>query len=259
MNIAAVDSSSRRRNSSKRRVFRAWLVSAVALVCALSASTSTARDVAPYVHAVASPDGIGVQYMGREIARVMGYEGADWLERDTRTAEERPDLLLRALDLKPGMKVADIGAGTGYYSWRMAQRVGKSGRVLAVDVQPQMIVLLDREMKRRGVANVKSILGTDIDPKLPEASVDLALMVDVYHELEHPYEILSAIVRSLKPGGRVVFVEYRGEDPKVPIKPHHKMTEAQVKKEAAALPLEWVRTVEDLPWQHVIVFRRKDN
>ena len=257
MNLPSIFSGPRSRARPNRLLFRAWLVSAAALICALGASAVAARDVSSYVRVAASPDGIGFQYMGREIARVMGYEGADWLERDTRTAEERPDLLLRALELKPGMTVADIGAGTGYYSWRMAERVGKSGRVLAIDVQPQMIALLDREMKRRGVVNVKSTLGTATDPKLPEGTVDLALMVDVYHELEHPYEILSAIVRSLKPGGRVVFVEYRGEDPAVPIKPHHKMTEAQVKKEAAALPLEWVKTVEDLPWQHVIVFRKK--
>ena len=165
--------------------------------------------------------------------------------------------MLKALELEPGMIVADIGAGTGYYSWRIAERIGKTGTVLAVDVQPEMIDLLNREMRRRGASNVKSILGTNTDPKLPGGTVDLALMVDVYHELERPYEVLSAIVRALKPGGRVVFVEYRGEDASVPIKPHHKMTEAQVKKEAAVLPLEWVRTVEDLPIQHVIVFRKR--
>ena len=223
----------------------------------LVAAPAIARDNPVYTRTTPSPDGTGIRYMGREIAQVMGYQGADWLERTTRTVEERPDLLLKALELEPGMTVADIGAGTGYYSWRIAERIGKTGTVLAVDVQPEMINLLNREMQRRGASNVKSILGTNTDPKLPEGTVDLALMVDVYHELDHPYEVLSAIVRALKPGGRVVFVEYRGEDDSVPIKPHHKMTEAQVKKEAAVLPLEWVRTVEDLPIQHVIVFRKR--
>ena len=203
-----------------------------------------------------SPDGTGIVYLGRETAAVMGHEGADWLERPERVAEERPDLLLAALDLKPGMQVADIGAGTGYYSWRMAERIGPAGRVFAVDVQPEMLALLDVEMKKRKVANVRGVLGTSSDPGLAPGSIDLVLMVDVYHEFDRPREMLDALVRSLKPGGRIVFVEYRAEDPAVPIKPHHKMSEAQVRREATAAGLTWQRTVGTLPWQHVVIFTR---
>jgi len=205
----------------------------------------------------ASPDGIGKAYMGREIAQVMSYHGAPWLERAERMEEERPDLVLAALDLKSGMTVADIGAGSGYYSWRMGERVGSGGTVYAVDIQPEMIKVLRRQMSQRGAANVKALLGTATDPRLPAGKLDLALMVDVYHEFEYPYEMLAAIARALKPGGRLVFVEYRANDPAVPIKALHTMTEAQVREEAALHPLEWLRTLSDLPWQHVIVFRRK--
>jgi ubiquinone/menaquinone biosynthesis C-methylase UbiE len=187
----------------------------------------------------------------------MGFPAADWLERPERMDEERPDRVLAALELEPGMAVADIGAGSGYYSWRMAERVGARGTVYAVDVQPEMIALLEDQMKDRGAANVKAILGTAKDPRLPPGSLDLALMVDVYHELEYPYEMLAAITRALKPGGRMVFVEFRANDPAVPIKPLHTMTEAQVRKEAAAHPLAWQKTIADLPWQQVIVFRKR--
>ena len=205
----------------------------------------------------ASPDGIGKVYIGREIAQVMSYHGAPWLERPERMEEERPDLVLAALDLKPGMTVADIGAGSGYYSWRMAERVGPGGTVYAIDIQPEMITILEQHMLRRGAANVKALLGTTTDPRLPAGKLDLALMVDVYHEFEYPYEMLSSIVRSLKSGGRLAFVEYRGNDPDVPIKRLHTMTEAQVRREAALHPLEWLKTESNLPWQHVIVFRKK--
>ncbi len=225
-----------------------------AFVLAMASLAAGARDLPAYQRTAPSADGTGIVYMGRETAGVMGHEGAAWLERDERAVEERPDLLLRALALKQGMTVADIGAGTGYYSWRIAQRILPSGRVLAVDVQPEMLALLDREMKKRGVSNVSGILGTTIDPRLPAASVDVALLVDVYHEFDRPREMLDAIVRSLKPDGRVVFVEYRAEDPNVPIKPHHKMTEAQVRREATAAGLAWKETVSTLPWQHIIVF-----
>ncbi len=209
-----------------------------------------------YTAVPASPDGIGKAFLGREIAQVMGYHGAAWLERPERMAEERPDLVLAALELTPGMTVADIGAGSGYFSWRMAERVGSGGTVYAVDIQPEMIGILRRQMAQRGAANVKPILGAVTNPRLPAEQLDLVLMVDVYHEFEYPYEMLGAIARALKPGGRVVFVEYRGDDPAVPIKPLHTMTEAQVRKEAALQSLEWVKTVSDLPWQQVIVFRR---
>jgi SAM-dependent methyltransferase len=204
------------------------------------------------------PEGIGKFYQGREIAQVMGHEGADWLERPEREKEERPDLLLAALQLKPGQAVADIGAGSGYYTRRLAGLVGESGLVYAVDIQPEMLEMLGRKMAEAKIRNVKPVLGTITDAKLPRASVDLVLMVDVYHEFDHPYEMMQGLCAALKPGGRVVFVEFRGEDPKVPIKRLHKMAEAQVRKEMSAQPLEWVRTDEAMPRQHIIIFRRKD-
>src|SRR6266850_181878 len=202
-------------------------------------------------------DGIGKFYMRREIAQVMGHQAADWLERPEREKEERPDLAITALKLKPGEVAADIGAGTGYYTRRMAQLVGDGGAVYAVDIQQEMLDLLTNKMAELKIRNVKPILGTITDPKLPLASVDLALLVDVYHEFDHPYEMIDAICRSLKPGGRLVFVEFRGEDPDVPIKPVHKMTQAQIRKEMAAQPLEWYESIETLPWQHVFVFKKK--
>ena len=186
----------------------------------------------------------------------MGWQGAAWLEREEREREEPTDLLLPELALKPGMVVADIGAGTGYIARRMATLVGPSGVVYAVDVQPEMVEMLKSLAARAGLAQVKPMLGGVDDVRLPAASVDLAIMVDVYHELEFPREVLASIVRSLKPGGRVVFVEYRAEDARVPIKPIHKMSEAQVRREASASALTWERTAGGLPWQHVVIFRK---
>lgn len=223
-------------------------------------STPDARAAAGqppgYEERAATADGTGRLYLGREIARVMGHQGAPWLERAERLDEERPDLLHSLLGIRPGMAVADLGAGTGYHSWRLAREVGPTGRVYAVDIQPEMLGLLATHMLRRGVTNVVGVLGTVTDPKLPPASLDLVLMVDVYHEFDHPFEMLAAIVKALKPGGRVAFVEFRGEQASVPIKPLHKMTEAQVRREAAVHDLEWVETRKELPWQHLILCRR---
>ena len=202
-------------------------------------------------------DGIGKFYLGREIARVMGHQAADWLERPERDEEEHTEKLVEHLRAKPGDVVADVGCGTGYFSRRLAKRCSPGGRVLAVDIQPEMLDLLTKNMAAAGVTNVVPVLGTITDPNLPAASVDLAFMIDVYHELDHPFEMMQAIVKTLKPGGRVVLVEFRGEDPSVPIKRLHKMTVAQVKKEMAVLPLEWVETIGVLPRQHIIVFRKK--
>jgi len=227
------------------------------VVVALGASAPTASaQVERYVAVPASADGIGKRYMGREIAAVMGWQGAAWLERDEREREERTDLLVKALDLKPGMVVADIGAGTGYISRRIAPAVAPSGKVLAVDVQPEMVEMLEALAQRERLTNIQPLLGAESDVKLAPGSVDLAIMVDVYHELAFPYEVLASIVRALKPGGRVVFVEYREEDPRVPIKPLHKMSEAQVKREAEVHALVWERTVNSLPWQHMVIFRK---
>ncbi len=220
----------------------------------LGAQTNTA---ARYETIPQTQDGIGKRYMGREIAGVMGWQGASWLERQEREKEERTDLLLSDLNLKPGMVVADIGAGTGYLTRQMAKQVGATGLVYAVDVQPEMIEILQRLSKAAGVTNIKSVLGTASQTKLPDRSIDLAIMVDVYHELEFPAEMLASMIASLKPGGQLVFVEYRAEDPNVPIKEVHKMTEAQVKKEVAVFPaLQWERTSKRLPWQHIVVFRK---
>lgn len=210
-----------------------------------------------YTRTPPSADGIGKRYMGREIAAVMGWQGAAWLERAEREREERTDLLMAALALQPGMVVADIGAGTGYLSRRMAAAVGLSGKVLAVDVQPEMVRMLERLARQPGSSNIEPSLGAVDDVKLPADSVDLAIMVDVYHELAFPHEVLGSIIRALKRDGQVVFVEYRAEDPRVPIKALHKMSEAQVRREAEVHPLVWERTVSSLPWQHMMVFRKR--
>jgi precorrin-6B methylase 2 len=247
-------------SSRSHRTLRSLLACLAALTLLSSASLDAVAQAAPadtrYERIVPSPDGIGKRYMGREIAGVMGWEGAQWLERESRAREERPELLLRELSLAPGMTVADIGAGTGYYTWQLAKQVGPGGRVYAVDVQPEMIRMLGSQMAKRGVRNVVSVLGSETTVKLPPASVDLAIMVDVYHELAYPAEVLDSIVGALKPGGRVVFVEYRAEDPEVAIKPLHKMSELQVRREATAHGLKWERSIESLPIQHAIVFRK---
>lgn len=204
-----------------------------------------------------SLDGIGRTYMGREIAQVMGWQGAAWLEREEREREERSDLLMRELALRPGMDVADIGAGTGYYSRRMARAVGPTGRVFAVDVQPEMVGFLREAASLPGYSQIVPVLGGERDVNLAPGSLDLAIMVDVYHELEYPWEVLDSLVRAMKPGGRIVFVEYRAEDAFVPIKTLHKMSEKQVRREAAVHALEWERTARTLPWQHAIFFRRR--
>jgi precorrin-6B methylase 2 len=211
-----------------------------------------------YIPLPLSRDGIGKSYMGREISAVMGWQGAAWLERQERDREERTDLLLAALMLQPGFVVADIGAGTGYLSRRMAPAVMPGGKVWAVDVQPEMVNMLMAGAKRSGLTQIEARLGAVDDVKLPASSVDVAVMVDVYHELAYPYEVMSSVVKALKPGGRVVFVEYKAEDPLVPIKPLHKMSEAQIRREAAVFALDWERTVRTLPWQHVVVFRKRN-
>ena len=227
-----------------------------AVACITLASTQPTAQRGSYTTLPTGADGIGKRYMGRDIAAVMGWQGAAWLEREEREREERTDLLMTALSLKPGMVVADVGAGTGYLSRRMATAVGPSGKVLAVDVQPEMIEMLKQLAQRSQLSQIVPVLCSESDVSLQPNSVDLAIMVDVYHELAYPFEVLASIIRSLKPGGRVVFLEYRAEDPRVPIKELHKMSEAQVKREAAAHPLVWERTVGTLPWQHMVVFRK---
>ncbi len=195
-------------------------------------------------------------FMGRRIAEVMSWEGADWLVRESRIREEQPELMLDALKLPPGGTVADVGAGVGYHSIRMARRVGPKGTVLATDLQPEMLRMLQENARAAGVKNIKPIRSSQRDPRLPEAAVDLILMVDVYHECTDPESLLAAFKKALKPGGRLVLVEFRGEDPEVPIKPEHKMTLEQVRKEVEPQGLEFQESLEFLPWQHVIIFKK---
>lgn len=209
-----------------------------------------------YEYRSAHPDGIGKFYMGREIARVMGHPAADWLERPEREHEEAPERLVQELQLKAGEVVADIGAGSGYITRRLATRVGPRGRVMAVDVQPEMLNLLTNLAHRAQVSNVIPVLCTVSNVPLARASLDAVLMVDVYHEFEFPQEMMASICEALKPGGRVILVEYRAEDDRVPIKPLHKMSEAQVRKEMSVHPLQWVETRSPLPRQHILIFRR---
>ncbi len=204
------------------------------------------------------PNGQGKFYMGRELAMVMSFHGAPWLERPEREEEERLSTLVAQLGLKPGMVVADVGAGSGVLSLMMAHEVGDKGKVLAIDIQQEMLDLLGDKIENHKIKNVELVLGTDKSPKLKEASIDLALMVDVYHEFEYPYEMTLELAKALKPGGRIAFVEYRREDPQVPIKLVHKMTEAQVKKEISQpeFGLKWKETIDKLPRQHIVVFER---
>jgi ubiquinone/menaquinone biosynthesis C-methylase UbiE len=190
----------------------------------------------------------------REPAPVMGVGGADWLTRPERIQEEDPDRMLAALEIKRGSVVADIGAGVGYHAWRMADIVGPGGRVIAEDIQEGMITLLRKNIQARNLKNVDIVLGTPTDPKLPANAVDLVLMVDVYHEFSNPTAMMTHIRSALKPGGRVVLVEFRKEDPNVPIQPLHKMTVAGVRSELEPLGFHFERSLEFLPWQHIIFF-----
>lgn len=229
---------------------------AAALWSVLSLACLGAAAASPYTNAPASADGIGKFYAGREIARVMGHEGAGWLERPEREAEEMPQRLVAALALRPGDRVADIGAGTGYVTRRLAAAVAPSGSVYAVDIQPEMLVELTNRLARVGLTNVVAVLGAEDDPRLPAAALDAIVLVDVYHEFDHPAEMTRAMCAALRPGGRLVFVEYRAEDPAVPIKRLHKMSEAQVRREMEGQPLRWLRTIPDLPRQHIVEFER---
>ncbi len=239
------------------RTRRRRLALAALLLLALPGVDAREAAVPGYTPGTPSRDGIGKRYLGREIAGVMGWQGAAWLERNEREQEERTDLLVVALRLAPGAQVADVGAGTGYIARRLATAVGPTGKVFAVDVQPEMIRMLTQLAERDRLPQVVPVLSAVDDVQLAPASIDLALMVDVYHELEFPREVLGSVVRALKPGGRVVFVEYRAEDANVPIKALHKMTLAQIRREALVLPLALERVDEVLPWQHIVVFRKQ--
>ena len=204
----------------------------------------------------ADPNGIDRVYMGRQIAHVMGHEGADWLERPGRESEEGTDRLVRMLDLKPTDTVADIGAGTGFLSFPIAARLNKGGGVMAVDLQPEMLKEIQDRANQLKVSNVQLVLGTESSPRLPPGSVDLALIVDAYHEFAYPREMAEGIYAGLKPGGRLALVEYRAEDPHVAIKAVHKMTVEQARKELEAVGFKFLETKEGLPQQHLIEFEK---
>ena len=208
-----------------------------------------------YTTGLPSRDGIGKFYMGREISHVMGHLGAGWLERPERERQERTDLLIAGLGLSEDFVVADIGAGTGYFTFPVAQRVPR-GKVFSVDIQPEMLARIARRKALKNVTNVETVLGAEDDPKLPDNEIDLAFIVDAYHEFSFPREMGERLKESLKPGGQLVLVEYRAEDPRVPIKRLHKMSEVQVKQEMAAIGLDWVRTESYLPQQHVLIFQK---
>ena len=219
-------------------------------------SASPAPDTGDvYTQTTPSRDGTGKVYMGREISKVMGHRGARWLQRPSRAENEKPGLLVDSMGLAPGDVVADIGAGTGYFTFRIAPRVPE-GRVFGVDIQPEMLAIMRDSIETKGVDNVTPVRGTATDPQLPSDSVDAALMVDAYHEFSHPREMMLNLKDALVPGGRVYLVEYRKEDPSVPIKPLHKMSEAQARKEMEAVGLRWVETKDMLPRQHFLVFEK---
>jgi ubiquinone/menaquinone biosynthesis C-methylase UbiE len=231
---------------------RAALIALLAS-CALTAHADQLGQ--RYEHRAAhDADGIGKFYLGREIAQVMGPGGILWLERTERETQEQPQLVIDALEIKPGQTIADLGAGSGYYSFRIAPLVGPNGKVLAIDIEPRMLEAIAERARREHIANVTTVRSSAQDPNLAPGSVDLLFMVDVYHELEYPYEVMTKVRTALKPGGRVALVEYRAEDPDVLIKPLHKMSERQVRREMQAAGFKHVKTVRTLPLQHLIVF-----
>ena len=218
-------------------------------------AASTTTDSLPYGQTTPSPDGIGKTYLGREIAQVMGFAGAAWLERDNRQEEENTALAIEKLPLMTTSVVADIGAGTGYYTFRIAPKVPQ-GRVYAVEVQDESVRYLRQRAEERGVGNVTVIKGEARSPNLPARAVDLAIMVDVYHELEYPHEMLQALRQALKPGGKLLLIEYRAEDPKVPIKKLHKLSVAQANKELTANGFRLVERGDFLPIQHFLLYEK---
>lgn len=198
-------------------------------------------------------------YLGREIAQTMHYSGAPWLVRESRQREEDCRMLLQALELEKGQAVCDLGCGNGFYTLELARRVGPKGQVYAVDIQREMLQLLMQRSVEIGFRNITPVLGSPTDPNLPEGEIDLVLCVDVYHEFSHPAEMLAAIRKSLSDDGLLVLAEFRAEDPAVPIKPLHKMTKAQAKKELEACGFQIAREFDRLPWQHLLFFKKADD
>ena len=227
------------------------------LILLVISSVCAAAPPAETRYRIATPDrdGIGKFYMGRQISHVMGHQGASWLERGSRRSEERTDLLIASLPLEPDFIVADIGAGTGYFSFPVATRVPQ-GRVLAVDIQPEMLAMISSRMVQSGTTNVEPVLGGVESPNLAINSIDLAFIVDAYHEFSHPFEMGQGLFDALKPGGQLVLVEYRGEDSTLPISALRRMTEDQAIKEMRVVGLRWEATRDILPQQHFMIFEK---
>ena len=229
------------------------------LYLAICTSCNAQQDAPPqeendtYTFASPSRDGTGKYYLGREISHVMGHLAADWLERPEREAEENVSQAIENMNIQADEEIADIGAGSGYYTFRMASKAPQ-GKVFAVDIQPEMLDIMRERIEREGIDNVELIRGTESSPQLEANSLDLATMVDVYHELAYPKEMMEDIVRALRPGGRFVLLEYRMEDPTVPIKRLHKMSEAQAVREMEAVGLRLRENIDNLPWQHCMIF-----
>lgn len=234
-----------------------YLLSTLLLIVTSACAAPAPTDGFYTIDPSRSNGGTGRFYMDREISDVMGHLAADWLERPSRTHEEMPDEVVANMGLKPTDVVADIGAGSGYFSVRIAKQVPQ-GRVLAVDIQPEMLEILEGRRREEGLDNINGVLGEIDDTHLPENSVDVAFLVDAYHEFSHPREMLQSIYDSLKPGGRLILVEYRAEDPNVPIRTLHKMTQRQVRREMSVLNFEWEKTLDFLPWQHMMFFTKPE-
>lgn len=235
-------------------------LSLMVFLCFLFALTSCAGQGANrsqiYTYQNGDPNGIGKWYMGREIAHVMGYQGMYWLNRPEREEEENTTILLQNMDIRAGEVIADIGAGSGYHVFKMAN-LAPEGLVYAVDIQEEMLAAIRKRKKQDGLNNIRLVQGSEQSANLPENSVDKVLMVDVYHEFSYPVEMLASIKKALNPGGRIYLIEYRGEDTSVPIKVLHKMTEEQAVKEMAAAGMVLVKNIQNLPWQHCLVFKVK--
>ena len=232
------------------------LLTLVSITSVFSTDEQTEKKESIYQLRTATRDGIGKFYMGREISQVMGHLGASWLERPNREQEERTDLLIKSMQIKPADWIADIGAGSGYFSFRMSDLV-PDGKVFAVDISPQMLGIVRARIKEKKVANVVPIQSTITRTMLEPSSIDKALIVDAYHEFSHPREMANSIFKALKKDGLLILIEYRKEDKKVPIKPLHKMTEKQAIKEIEVVGFKWEKTLSVLPQQHFMIFKKK--
>ena len=239
---------------------RRFLLSLFALslaLAALGAPAQEAPDLPRALKPVRTPPALK-EYKGRRIAQTMHYLGAEWLTRDNREQEERCSLMLTNLGLKQGMTICDMGCGNGFHTLKLAKMTGQSGHVYGIDIQPEMLKLLNDRADAAGIRNISPVLGTFTDPRLPSGKIDLILLVDVYHEFSHPEQMLAAMRQSLSPDGVCVLVEFRTEDPKVPIKPEHKMSKEQIMKEWPANGFKLVKEFDGLPWQHMMWFARDE-